>query len=155
MPSSITCRENNRMENQISRGTEEGPPYMPWISRWKETPLVIGANVPAVCHVVLCGTHSTSLTQLSVMRLLSHSCCHLLSLLFLPSVHHALTPSYPFLTSSQLCISLYVTEDTSNEFLLLIRPVSALYSSVELQQMERAFIRFERSAATPKCHRGI
>lgn len=41
---------------------------MQWISRWKETPLVIGVkeNVPPVCHEVRCGQHSTNLTLLSV-----------------------------------------------------------------------------------------
>lgn len=147
----MTCSENNfsaqRSDHPICRGLAGG----------KKTPWVIGVkeNVPLVCHEVRCGTHSTSLTQLSVIRLLNHSHCHLLSLFFfLPSV---LMPSFPFLTPSQssacLCMA---TEGRSNDFPLLMRQgVPVLCSSVELQQIKRAFIGFEASAATPKCHRGI
>ncbi len=146
----MTCRKNNRLEKKISTTSI----YRPWISRWKETPLVIGVkeNVPPVCHEVLGGTHSTSLTQPSIIHLLNRSYCHLLSLLPVSCPLHP----FPFLTLSPLCLSLQASEGRSNEFLLLIRrAVSVLYCSVELQQMERAFIRFEASAATPKCHRGI
>lgn len=70
---------------------------MPWISWWKETPLVIGVkeNMPPVCHEVLCGTHSTSLIshtltepfpQPPIFPLLRTLCTH------------ALMPSFPFLT---------------------------------------------------------
>lgn len=86
-------------------GTEEGPPYMPRISWWKETPLVIGVkeNVPSVCHEVLCGTNSSSVTQLPVIRLLNHSRCHLPSL-FLPSCPHALFSIPDFISALLLSV---------------------------------------------------
>lgn len=146
----MTCSENNfsaqRRDHPICHGLAGG----------KKTPRVIGVkeNVPLVCHEVLCGTHSTSLTQLSVIQLLNHSHCHLL---LLTLCTHALMPSFPFLTPSQSSASLCMaTEGRSNDFPLLMRQgVSVLCSSVELQQIKRAFIGFEASAATPKCHRGI
>lgn len=88
----MTCSENNFSAQRRDHPTCHG------LAGGKKTPWVIGVkeNVPLVCHEVLCGTHSTSLTQLSVIRLLNHSHRHLLSLFFLPSV---LVPSCPLFHS--------------------------------------------------------
>lgn len=153
----MTCGGKQLAGEANLHSTEEGPPYISRISWWTETPLVIGVkeNVSLVCHEDFCGTHSTGLTQLSVMCLLNHSHTRLLSLFFLPS---APMPSFPFLTSTQSSASLCMaTEGRANGFLLLMRQgVSVLCSRVELQQIKRVFIGFEASAATPKkCLRGI
>lgn len=94
----MTCSGKQLAGKANLHSTEEGPPYRSRISWWTETPPVIGVkeNVALVCHEVFCGTHSTSLTQLSVICLLNHSNTHVLSLFFLPS---APMPSCPLFHS--------------------------------------------------------
>lgn len=112
--------------------TEEGLPYISRISWWAETPLVIGVkeNVSLVCHEVLSGTHSTGLTQPSVICLLNHS--HTLH----PCPHAPFSiPAFISKSSASFCMA---TEGRSNGFLLLMKQgVSVLCSRVELQQIKR------------------
>lgn len=93
----MTCRENYRLEKQMS--PEKGPPYTPRISWWRETPLVIG--VKEKCASCLSWGplwHPFLQSDPNVIRLLNHSYCHLL----LTLCTHALN-SWLHLSSASLC----------------------------------------------------
>lgn len=139
------------------RSTWRRPPYMSWISWWKKnTSGNWGQRKRASCLSWGPQQHTFHRSDPNVSHVLTEPFTPS-PLLVLPALSVPM-PSCPLsipdlVSKVSLCMA---TEGRSNDFLLLMRQgVSVLCSSVELQQIKRAFIGLEASAATPKCHRGI
>lgn len=92
------CSEN-KLDISAAHGRDH--PICHGLAGGKKTPLVIGVrgNVPLVCHEVLSSTHSTGLTQMSLICLLNRS--HRLLSFFLPSLYPCPRALFPLPTSSQ------------------------------------------------------